>query len=218
LIQFQFLAKPENWIGSLCHDGAAVVKVLGLKPVVDSEDGSVSQLVEISSETSSAEVLSAKVKGEPSVVDSDLAKLGANRIFGSVTSKGCGVCLALVDNRESCFVAPSVTGVAGEHCEMSYNLFLSGRGLPILLQRLTQQNISYRITDVSHLSSNKMMTSRQEHVLKSALELGFYDFPKRIDFEALSTALKASGSTLSEILRRAEKKIIVEYFAGRDAH
>ena len=192
MIQFQFLAKPENWIGSLCHDGAAVVKVLGLKPVVDSEDGSVSQLVEISSETTSAEVLSAKVKGDSSVVDSDLAKLGANRLFGSVTSKGCGVCLALVDNRESCFVAPSVTG---EHCEMSYNLFLSGRGLPILLQRLTQQNISYRITDVSHLSSNKKMTSRQEHVLKSALELGFYDFPKRIGFEELSTALKASGST-----------------------
>ena len=100
---------------------------------------------------------------------------------------------------------------------MSYNLFFSGKGLPILLQKLTQQNISYRITDVSHLSSNKMMTPRQEHVLKSALELGFYDFPKRINFEELSIALKVSGSTLSEILRRAEKKIIIEHFAGQNA-
>ena len=191
-----------------------MVKVHGLKPVADSEDGSVSQLVEISSPTNSAEVLNSEVKSDSSVVDSDLAKIGTNRLIGSVTSKGCGVCLALVGNTESCFVAPSVTG---EHCEMSYNLFLSGRGLPMLLKKLTQQNISYRITDVSHLSSNKKMTPRQEHVLKSALKLGFYDFPKRINFEELSTILKVSGSTLSEILRRAEKKTVVEYFAGHDA-
>ena len=104
MIQFQFLAKSEHWIESLCQNGSAVVKVLGLKPVVDSEDGSVSQLVEISSETTSAEVLRAEVKGDSSVGDNDLVKIGANRLIGSVTSKGCGVCLALVDNSESCFV------------------------------------------------------------------------------------------------------------------
>jgi hypothetical protein len=58
------------------------------------------------------------------------------------------------------------------------------------------------------------MTSRQEKVLRSALELGYYEYPKRINTEELANILKIRSSTLSEILRRAEKNVVSDHFAG----
>ena len=102
----------------------------------------------------------------------------------------------------------------GEGYEMNYTVFLSEKRYAILLQKLTQQNISYTITDVSPLSLSKKMTSRQESVLGSALELGFFDYPKRITTEGLAKILNITSSMLSEILRRGEKSVVSSHFAG----
>jgi predicted DNA binding protein len=54
------------------------------------------------------------------------------------------------------------------------------------------------------------ITARQEQIIRKALELGYYDYPRRIRQKKLASACGISSSTLSELLRRAERNIIVD--------
>jgi predicted DNA binding protein len=50
-----------------------------------------------------------------------------------------------------------------------------------------------------------------------AYELGYFDQPRRIDLHSLASMLKLSPPTLSELLRRAQKKVITEYIKSKQA-
>jgi len=97
-------------------------------------------------------------------------------------------------------------------CQLNYKLFLNGEGIPGFLQTLHDKGILDKISEIAKMTPERALTSKQERVLKSALELGYYDFPKRISTEELSKALSLAPSTISEILRRAERRIISGYF------
>jgi predicted DNA binding protein len=55
------------------------------------------------------------------------------------------------------------------------------------------------------------VTYREEEILRIALEKGFFDFPKKIKLEELAESLGIAPSTLSEILRRGQKKILTKF-------
>ena len=52
------------------------------------------------------------------------------------------------------------------------------------------------------------LTERQKEVIRTAFELGYYDFPRKITLTQLSEKLNMSPSALSELLRTAHKKIV----------
>jgi predicted DNA binding protein len=207
LIQLQFLAGAESWVEKLCHEKLALIKVIGVKPQENQRE--VTHFVDISSQTSNAEDISREIKASTDVTDSDLARVGTNRVIGSVTSNDCVVCKALFESKINSFIAPAITG---DNCQMSYKVYISGPGLPIFLQRLHKQGVEYKISDLSPLASRKGITARQQKVLRSALELGYYDFPKKISTEQLAGRLGIKAGTVAEILRRAEKNVITSYF------
>ncbi len=55
------------------------------------------------------------------------------------------------------------------------------------------------------------LTARQEEVMTFALENGYYEIPKRITIDDLCRKFDCSKSTLSVVMRSAEKKIIELY-------
>jgi len=52
------------------------------------------------------------------------------------------------------------------------------------------------------------LTERQEEVLGTALEQGYFEFPRKISLTNLSELVGVRPSTLSEILRSAERRIL----------
>ncbi|QRF76467.1 HTH DNA binding domain protein [Thermoplasmatales archaeon] len=84
------------------------------------------------------------------------------------------------------------------------------------LKRLEEDGVKFELLKKRALSKRSDITSRQELVVKTALELGFFDYPKKVNLEGLSKRLNVSYVTLAEILRRAEKHIISSYFKKRD--
>jgi predicted DNA binding protein len=207
VIQLQFSTPPESWIGALCRDDAAVVKVLSLKQQGGSKQ--VTHFVDIYSDRTSSDTINEDLHKLSDVSESELAKVGSNRLVGTITSKNCKVCLAIMETNLGYFIGPAETG---DDCNVNYKLFMDGDGIPVFLQALHSKDVNYKITDISKLAPKKALTPKQEKVLKTALELGYYDFPKRVTTEQLSDTLGISPSTIAEILRRAEKKIISGYF------
>lgn len=208
MIQLQFSALAENWIEKLCHDLLASIRVMSVRAEEGRQD-QITHFVDISSENATADNLSRRVGSYSDITETDLARVGANRVIGSITSNDCIVCRALVETKTNTFIGPAITE---EDCRMNYKIYISGGGLPIFLQRLHKKGVDYKIGDLSPLSSTKGITTRQQKVLRSALELGYYDFPKRITTEELASKLGVSAATVAEILRRAEKNVITRYF------
>ncbi len=211
MIQLQFSVTAESWIEKLCRDSFALIKVMSVK--AEDQADRITHFVDISSEKSTAENLSKELRTLSDVTESDLARVGANRVIGSVTSNECVVCRALIESKTNTFIAPANTE---DDCQMNYKVYISGDGLPIFLQKLHKEGVVYEIVDLSPLTSNKGITARQQKVLKSALELGYYDFPKRINTEQLANTLGIKSGTVSEILRRAEKNVIKRYFEAAE--
>lgn len=209
VIQLQFTVPSESWIDSICRNESATVKILSMKAQSQAGLISVTHFVDITSDKASAEELTQKVRSLPDVTESDLASVGSNRVVGAVTSNDSCVCSTIIDSKLGYFIGPAVT----EHdCSMSYKLFMSGDGIPSFLQALHNIGMTYKITEISKISPKSALTSKQERVLKSALELGYYEYPKRASTEDLSKVLGIAPSTVTEILRRAERRIISSYF------
>jgi predicted DNA binding protein len=55
------------------------------------------------------------------------------------------------------------------------------------------------------------LTERQMKALKAAVELGYFDTPRRASIKDVAAALRVSPSTAVEHLRKAEKKVLENY-------
>ena len=62
------------------------------------------------------------------------------------------------------------------------------------------------------IKEEELLTENQEKIVRTAYERGYYDFPKRIGVKELADMFDISTATLSEILRRGQRKIIESYF------
>ncbi|MCK5252801.1 MAG: helix-turn-helix domain-containing protein [Thermoplasmata archaeon] len=60
----------------------------------------------------------------------------------------------------------------------------------------------------------RVLTDRQKEVLEAANRYGYYDYPKRLNSEALSKKVNISKPVLLQHLRKAEGRIMADIFAG----
>ena len=81
---------------------------------------------------------------------------------------------------------------------MEWKLLVSGDDtLGKVTDRLDAQHVGFKMLEVTHLNNVKDLTARQEQIAKIALEMGFFEFPKKINLEELSSRLGISTGNLS---------------------
>jgi predicted DNA binding protein len=64
--------------------------------------------------------------------------------------------------------------------------------------------------DADNASFNRMITARQEEVLESAVDLGYYREPRQASLEDIGEAVGISPGTVGEHLRKAEEQVFSE--------
>lgn len=77
-----------------------------------------------------------------------------------------------------------------------------------ILSKLAREGVETRIEDVSPLDHKAPLTERQKDIVSTAVARGFFEFPRKISLTELSQLVGVKPSTLSEILRSAEKRIM----------
>jgi predicted DNA binding protein len=86
----------------------------------------------------------------------------------------------------------------------------SSKSVKHFINELEKKSINTQI-----ISSRKIfpepLTPREIKILKAAYNLGYYNYPRSISFNELAKKLGIAPSTLSEALRKAEKKLILIY-------
>jgi predicted DNA binding protein len=196
------IENPANWVGDIAE--SARVKIMRIKQ----REGDVEDLVELSSESLSPEELLDHLRKEAGIVYSDMAKVDRHRVAGMVSTHDCPICSTFAGLNS--FLISANTKDDGR---MEWRLLIGGdTDLRTLCNRLDSRHVKYDILEVSHHAQKREMTARQEEILRVALDLGYFDFPKRIRLEELAEKLNISSGNLSEILRRAEKNILSSHF------
>jgi len=77
-----------------------------------------------------------------------------------------------------------------------------------VLARLSKEGIETRIEDVAPLERKATLTGRQKEIMATAVAQGYFEFPRKISLTGLSEMVGVKPSTLSEILRSAERRIM----------
>ncbi|MFB6195268.1 MAG: helix-turn-helix domain-containing protein [Haloplanus sp.] len=99
--------------------------------------------------------------------------------------------------------------------EMTLEVTVPQRTLSDLGWTLEEFGIQYTVERIQQeVESDSLLTDRQQWVLDEAIERGYYDTPRGITLVDLAADLDIAKSTCSEILHRAEGRVLKEYRSG----
>jgi predicted DNA binding protein len=128
---------------------------------------------------------------------------GTNRVR-MLESEGCGLC-KLLSSTKAFLISANM-----RNDEMRCEVILPSRQTLRKLSSALKSYKGFRI--ISIVKRGRMLTERQEEVLLTAVRMGYFDFPRRIRTRELADMLGMSQASLTEILRRAVKKLVMEYY------
>jgi len=118
-----------------------------------------------------------------------------------------------------CLIAPVflragaiVTKMRVEGSSLIWSLVCDEENFLKVVEEVEKLQLEYEIVYKGRMESGEDVTFREEEILRIALEKGFFDFPRKIRLEELAKELGMAPSTLSEIMRRGQKKILRKYF------
>jgi len=211
MMQLQFQARADDWVKNLCAEHSAQVRILGLKFVGHGRE--VAHFVDIALRTGSPGEARRWLDSSPSVMSTELTDLSQQHVMGVVVANKCMACPCIIGTNLATFVSSARTG---DDCSVGYKVFLGNEGVPLLLNRLSKERVAYAVKDIGPVSPDFKVTTRQLGILRSAMDMGFYDFPRRTSLTELARKIGIKPSTLSEILRAAEKSILGSFLSEGD--
>ena len=72
--------------------------------------------------------------------------------------------------------------------------------------------IDHSLEYVHKVRSEEFLTDKQRDVMETALDMGFYDTPREASLSDVAEEIGIAKSTCSEILHRAEEKVVKDFF------
>ena len=96
--------------------------------------------------------------------------------------------------------------------EIYWNFVGSEQECGKITRELSNSRTPYRVVELTTIKENGGMTGRQELVLRVACELGYFDYPKRINVRELAAMFNVTPATITEELRKGVKKALTYYF------
>lgn len=203
------LTVPDCWVTSIAPLYDAEVRVIDRKPL---KGGGMQDLFEIRAMPDRIEGILGAIQKFSRVSKLDVVYTSEGGLVGITYSDNCAACKALSASR--CFISEAVCrGTA----DFEWTLFFREKAaLKHLMENLERLGYSPRLSQLAPVRRNRLLlTARQEEILMNALELGYFEYPKKVGIEDLAKRFKVSKSTVSEILRRGEEKVLSTYTRRR---
>ncbi len=197
---------PVEWKQELTSKYHAKIDILDCLPYLD--DGN-RDLVEIEVEEQYVDMVLEDVKKNPEVDLVDLTVVDKGRIKGAVATNECVACCSMVGSEA--FLLESKMDKEGK--TVWRLLSTNKETIRMIISDLEDHRYNVELMKLTSVDVGELMTSRQEDILQIAFERGYFDYPKKISLRDLAAMFDISISTLSEMLRKGQRKIMEEYFA-----
>lgn len=198
------LNTPKGCVLRSLRERPGLVRVLSLRPLAGEKVG---HLIEINADQKSVRRTLGRFRDNIAEVVVDLPFRDNRTNMALLSSKACEAYRLLLESD-----AFLLSEEARDSYKVRWNLVCRDRScLQVVLQKLQSHGCDPKIVNISRINRRPMLTPRQEETIRTAMERGYFDFPKKVHMRELSRILRASQSTVSEVLRRAEKRIISDY-------
>ncbi|HEX9906929.1 MAG TPA: helix-turn-helix domain-containing protein [Thermoplasmata archaeon] len=172
-----------------------------------SEKG-VRDLVEIAGPQEVMDEVLADIKKNPMVSKLETTVTERGKVIGAVTTSRCDICRILTDAELFLISAES----KGEG-KVEWTVILTEKEvLKGLFEKLKEKSVQADLVKLTKIDDKESLTERQDKITHVAFERGYFDYPKRISLRELAKMFEVSPSTLSEILRKGQRKIVLDYF------
>lgn len=203
------LAMPCSWIYNLAREHE--VRVL-LIDTVRTEDGITRDLVEVNLREEDADAVIKAIEDFEHVVNLEITERHKGRLLAIVEVRDCPGCISLAT--ADVFLLSAHTA---EDKRLEWKVAFSNRDdLDNLIAELQRTGSDVELVRVSNaIDDGLRLTDRQLKIVEVAFKRGYYDYPKRISIRELARIFGVSTATVSEILRRGQRKIIKEHFEGK---
>ncbi len=200
---------PPDWKQSVIHKYNARIEV---HRCLSSGKRGCRNLVELRVDPSHVDDVLAEVRRDPKVLSSDLVGVSPGVLKGVVESHECVGCRTAVG-----FEAFIIDARMDDQGRMVQRLIAQDRdAVRRIIDRLEKRGHRVELKRLTTLNVDELLTTRQEDVVEMAWEMGYYDRPRRTGLREMAGALGVSISTMSEILRKAQRKIMEDRFGGDD--
>lgn len=154
-----------------------------------------------------------RLRDRVSFRDLGISNLGPDRALLRVASPMPKICAAALELGDFCISCPFL-GPEGGKEGTSWNVLV-----PEIAdaRRLLSASIGDGAAHASLVRAGAYrrrwgLTARQEHAVRTALRLGYFDYPRRSSLGRVAAELGVGRSTTLELLRRASAKIAGERF------
>lgn len=199
------LREPENWISEVSAKYSADIRVIDRMPYA--EEG-VKDLVEISAPSDVMEEVLDTIGKNPLVARVDTTVTEKGKVISAVTTTRCQICRILTDADVFLISAQSKTDG-----KVEWTLIMSEKQvLKDIFEHLKDKSVDAELIKLTKIDDKEALTERQDKITQVAFERGYFDYPKRISLRELARMFDVSPSTLSEILRKGQRKIVLDYF------
>jgi hypothetical protein len=198
----------ESWIGKTTAQLPVTVNILDTIPFGDHGVQDLAELKLNGTDPGLLEKLIGEIEGVDFVKASQVDQ---DKVIIIVGTTGCGGCRSILES--GCFLISASTDDQGW---VEWKLILNEKlQLQKLVEHLEEKDIESSLIMIQPIDDKDSLTQRQERIIKTALERGYYDFPKRIGIRELARIFDISTASVSETLRRGQKKIIEHYFKDK---
>ena len=202
------ITPPHSWIRRVTAEFPSVIRVLDCRSLPGA-DG-VQELFEITSSPHISEKIVEYLRQDSYVYDVDIVRADRGRVIGSLKTHKCTACKTFAE--ANCFLSSATSKPDGK---LEWAVLGSDTMVKSLMQGLENQRVTGEVLKIAKLEGQEDLTARQEEMLQIALEKGYFEFPKKITLRQLAKVLDISPATLTEILRRGQKRVLQEHFRGR---
>ena len=199
--------QPHSWIRLATDKYSASIEILDSKYL---PGGVVEHLFELQVDPSRVEDLMKIIRMDKDVIEVEFLKSKDGHVYGSVSSKRCTICKEVA--RSKCFLASLIIGTQGQP---HWTVLGGEESFKGLVAGLVEYKVPYHLRLLKELQESELLTRRQREILSIAYESGYFDFPKKTGLKGLAQRTGVRESTLAEILRRGQKKVLRDYLVRK---
>ena len=196
---------PDHWMSDISANYPATIKVIDRMPFADK---GVKDLVEIQAPVDVMDEILNTIKKNPLVVKVDTTVTEKGKVLSAVTTSRCEICRILTD--ADVFLISAQSKGQGK---VEWTIILSEKKvLKDIFDHLKSKSVDAELVKLAKIDDKETLTERQDKITQVAFDRGYFDYPKRISLRELARMFDVSPSTLSEILRKGQRKIVMDYF------
>lgn len=173
------------------------------------------QVAEVSAEPAMVPGIERYLRTDPRFHELSVVRLSSSKLFVRSVEPAPALCALLHRTGAYCSSCRFLGASRSAPGEWVVVVPGSAEARPILreLRRASEGSPTPR-WQVRRFRPSGGLTARQSDALETALRLGYYRFPRRGRLGDVGRALGVGRSTVAELLRRAEAKVVTQALAG----